>query len=153
VVERDRMLDLAGRASVRLRAARRRDGYSVVSCSSFAPMSARSVTLETFPTWVRGSGGFIGLPRPTWEGGPIAGKSTAAAPASNPPLRKRAADRSLSGSVGLMLDVTVDALLTLKRPIGLEGDVLTSTIGCHASTDCCNPMNFSRDHKRSATFS
>jgi hypothetical protein len=27
----------------------------VVSCSSFAPMSARSVTLETFPTWVRGS--------------------------------------------------------------------------------------------------
>jgi hypothetical protein len=27
----------------------------VVSCSSFAPMSARSVTLEIFPTWVRGS--------------------------------------------------------------------------------------------------
>jgi hypothetical protein len=27
----------------------------VVSCSSFAPMSARSVTLETFPIWVRGS--------------------------------------------------------------------------------------------------
>ena len=27
----------------------------VVSRSSFAPMSARSVTLETFPTWVRGS--------------------------------------------------------------------------------------------------
>ena len=27
----------------------------LVSCSSFAAMSARSVTLETFPTWVRGS--------------------------------------------------------------------------------------------------
>jgi hypothetical protein len=32
---------------------------SVVSCSSFAPMSARSVTLETFPTWVRGSASMI----------------------------------------------------------------------------------------------
>ncbi len=31
-------------------------------------------------------GGSIGLMRSTWEGRPIAGKRTAAAPASNPPL-------------------------------------------------------------------
>jgi hypothetical protein len=31
----------------------------VVSCSSFAPMSARSATLETFPTWVRGRASMI----------------------------------------------------------------------------------------------
>jgi hypothetical protein len=35
------------------------DGHSgsgsVVSCASFAPMSARSVPLETLPIWVRGS--------------------------------------------------------------------------------------------------
>jgi hypothetical protein len=40
------MLDLAGRASVQRRGARLRDGYSGVSCSSFALMSARSVTLS-----------------------------------------------------------------------------------------------------------
>src|ERR1700728_2698449 len=39
---------LAWRASVQLRGARPRNGYSVVSCSSFVPMSARRVTLETF---------------------------------------------------------------------------------------------------------
>jgi hypothetical protein len=44
-------------------------------------------------------GGSIGLTRPTWEGGPIAGKRTAAAPVSNPPLRRW---RNLSFAVGLL---------------------------------------------------
>ena len=38
-------------------------------------------------------GGSIGLMRPAWEGRPIAGKRTAAAPVSNPPLRLPAAAR------------------------------------------------------------
>ena len=44
----------------------------VVSCSSFALLSARSVTLETFPIWVRGSAsigsrrwGYLYLARPS----------------------------------------------------------------------------------------
>ena len=37
-------------------------------------------------------GGSIGLMRATWEGRPIAGKRTAAAPVSNPPLRQLDAD-------------------------------------------------------------
>ena len=53
--------------------------------------------------------------RSTWEGRPIAGKRTAAAPVSNPPLRQRGTDRSWPEPLCVCVIVARTALHQLGR--------------------------------------
>ena len=89
-----------GRSRRRLGTAQPRSRFAPAQLASDA-RSAGAKGKETGPLKPRKSrsrggfdtgtprGGSIGLMRSTWEGRPIAGQRTAAAPVSNPPLRRR----------------------------------------------------------------